>query len=56
MPGIAIVYIHSLPIKIKVVCLSLVHGQVHLTQHNGMQFGSESSKQNKDNLIYVVRE
>jgi hypothetical protein len=45
------VYINSLPIKIKVVCLSLVHGQVHLTQHNGIKFGSESSKQNKDNIM-----
>jgi hypothetical protein len=41
----------SLPITIKVVCLSLVHGQVHPTQHNGIKFGSESSKQNKDNII-----
>jgi hypothetical protein len=33
------------------VCLSLVHGQVHPTQHNGVKFGSESSKQNKDNIM-----
>ena len=42
---------HSLPITIQVVCLTLVDGHVHPTQYNDIKFDSEISKQNKDNII-----